>query len=121
VFCFKFRRAVGNDNTVHLGKLVIDIPSRQQRISYAHLRVEVHQRFDGTVHVFHDGVHLASARYEPSDPDNLRLGTVATGHALSPTPPAKPLSSPPPPRWAAYDHPWRKFAAVASRSQSLNR
>jgi hypothetical protein len=35
VFCFKFRRAVGNDNTVHLGKLVIDIPPRQQRISYA--------------------------------------------------------------------------------------
>jgi transposase len=121
VFCFKFRRVVGNDNTVHLGKLVIDIPSRQQRISYAHLRVEVHQRFDGTVHVFHDGVHLASARYEPPDPENLRLGTIDTGHALSPTPPAKPLSNPPQLRWATHDHPWRKFAAVASRSQSVNR
>jgi hypothetical protein len=122
VFCFKFRRVVGNDNTVHLGKLLIDIPPCRERISYAHLRVEVHQRFDGTVHVFHDGVHLASARYEPSDPDNLRLGAIGTGHAVSPVPPAaKPLAAPPPLHWDPHEHPWRKFASVASRSKSLNR
>ena len=61
MFCFKFRRAVGNDNTVRFGTLIINLPSRQQRISSAHLRVEVHQRFDG-------GVELASARHAAGDP-----------------------------------------------------
>jgi hypothetical protein len=57
VFCFKYQRHVANDNTVRLGSLVIDIPPNRQRISYARCRVDLHQRFDGTLHVFHQGVH----------------------------------------------------------------
>ncbi len=38
--CFKYRRAVLNDNTVRIGQHVIDIPPAKGRVSYAHARVE---------------------------------------------------------------------------------
>jgi transposase len=111
VFCFKYQRHVANDNTVRLGSLVIDIPPNRQRISYARCRVDLHQRFDGTLHVFHQGVHLTSASPPPS---SLRLPgggrPIPAYRALGPRPaPAqRPLATPsglpwkPPP-----NHPWR--------------
>jgi hypothetical protein len=50
LFCFKYRRVVLNDNTVHIGQHVIDIPASNRR-SYAHARVEVQERFNGTLAV----------------------------------------------------------------------
>lgn len=51
LFCFKYRRAVLNDNTVRFGQHVIDIPPSTNRRSYAHSRVEVQERFNGTLAV----------------------------------------------------------------------
>lgn len=51
---FKYRRVVSNDNTVRFGHHLIDIPRSKDRNSHAHARVEVHDRFDGTLCVFAD-------------------------------------------------------------------
>lgn len=56
LFCFKYRRAVLNDNTVRIGKNVIDIPPPVNR---AHARVNVHERFDGSFAVYLDGRCIA--------------------------------------------------------------
>jgi transposase len=45
-FCFKYHRVVQNDNTVRFGEHLIDIPpAGGRRLSHAHARVEVHERF----------------------------------------------------------------------------
>ena len=58
-FCFKYRRVVQNDNTVRFGPYLIDIPASRQRPSYVRARVELHERFDGTLFVYLDGICLA--------------------------------------------------------------
>ena len=123
-FCFKYRRVVANDNTVRLGKLVIDIPATSQRLSYAHCRVEVHRRFDGTTHVYHDGRHLTWVADAPTDPENYRLlNTAQVTSAAAPPPPRTQAPSPPrppaPPWKPALSHPWR--SPLPARSKSRNR
>ncbi len=118
-FCFKYRRVVGNDNTVQFGKLVIDLPPRPHRNSAARLPVEVHQRFDGSVHVFHEGVELASTHHGPLDLDHYRLGINQRRGSLAPrsrrlAASPQPTAPPPSPVAAASwrlpaPHPWRRY------------
>ena len=58
LFCFKYQRVVGNDNTLHFFGRVIQIPPGNERVSYARTRVEVHERLDGSVAVWHAGTEL---------------------------------------------------------------
>jgi hypothetical protein len=58
LFCFKYQRKVAGDNTIHFGGRVIQIPPGIDRISYAHAKVEVHERLDGSVAVYHQGQQL---------------------------------------------------------------
>jgi len=123
VFCFKYQRLVANDNTVRLGAVVIDIPPNRQRISYARCRVDLHQRFDGTLHVFHQGVQLAST----TAPLSHLLGRPRLRSAQGPPVGAPPAPPPrperprsPAPHRPAANHPWRLFPAI-TRSESLNR
>ena len=82
VFCFKYQRLVANDNTVRLGAVVMDIPPNRQRISYARCRVDLHQRFDGTLHVFHNGIQLASASPPPFRLRNTRSPRPGSGPSV---------------------------------------
>lgn len=50
---FYYQATVGNDNTVRLGGLVIDIPPGPRRRSWAKARVEVRQLLDGSWRVYH--------------------------------------------------------------------
>ena len=50
---FRYRSVVGNDNTVRLGGLLIDIPPGPSRTSYANKKVEVRQLLDGSWRVYH--------------------------------------------------------------------
>lgn len=116
-FCFKYRRVVGNDNTVHFGSHVIDIPRSRDRISHAHARVEVHERFDGTLSVFADGLCLA--RKVLAEPKTVyRVGEHSIAADLAPIPiMSKPKAIKLPsssPRTPATNHPWRR-SAVSSR------
>ena len=51
-----------NDNTVRIGQHVIDIPpaANKGHISYAHARVEVQERFDGSFVVYMAGHWIAT-------------------------------------------------------------
>ena len=66
---FYYEATVGNDNTVRLGGLVIDIPPGPKRRSYAKARVEVRQLLDGSWRVyFGDSIiaeHSSTAVCEP--------------------------------------------------------
>jgi len=95
---------VALDHTVRFAGQVIDIPRPETR-SLA--RVEVQQRFDGTLRVFHQGRCLATTQSTPvAGP--LRLGRLTTPELPIPTPK---LSHPRPQRstpWKlAANHPWK--------------
>ncbi len=112
VFCFKYQRLVANDNTVRLGAVVMDIPPNRQRISYARCRVDLHQRFDGTLHVFHNGIQLASASPPPFRPRSTRSRRSGSDPSVL-EPLALPAPCPPAPSsglpWKPpANHPWRR-------------
>ena len=50
---------MGNDNTVRLGGLVLDIPPGPRRRSWAKARVEVRQLLDGSWRVYYGGSIIA--------------------------------------------------------------
>jgi hypothetical protein len=106
LFCFKFHRVVALDHTVRFAGQVIDIP-RPGPSSLARARVEVQQRFDGTLRVIYQGRCLATAADSHTGP--LRLHSFTAPPLPPPTPkPARqqrPLRSTP---WKpASSHPWK--------------
>jgi transposase len=116
-FCFKYRRVVGNDNTVRFGPHLIDIPRSRDHNSHAHARVEVHERFDGTLCIFADGLCLAKkvltdhkALYRVAN--HSEAADLATVSILSKPKVLRPGPSTPQP--PAANHPWRR-AVVGSR------
>lgn len=60
VFCFKYQRAVANDNTVALGPHRVQILPGPGGRSYAKVSVEIHERLDGTLAAFHGGQRLGT-------------------------------------------------------------
>ena len=75
VFCFKYQRTVANDNTVTLEERRVAIPAGQVRLSYARARVEVHERLDGSLAVYHGERQIAFAKVEgpPGGSPDLRV------------------------------------------------
>jgi transposase len=59
VCSFRYEATVGNDNTVRLGGVTIDIPPGSWRASYAKARVEVRQLLDGSWRVYYKGQPIA--------------------------------------------------------------
>jgi len=60
VFCFKYTRTVNMDNTVRLGSHRLQILPDSRRTSYARARVEIQQRMNGALAVYHRGRCLLS-------------------------------------------------------------
>lgn len=114
VFCYKYRRVVGNDNTVRFDGDVIDIPPSRHRPTYAHARVEVQEQFDGTLRVYHEGHCIGSNRrtrpityrIQPQSlvRDELPPVTLSTPRRPPRTEPWRPPSN----------HPWRTPGARTS-------
>jgi len=50
---FRYQAVVGNDNTVRLGGMFIDIPQGPGQKGYAKARVEVRQLLDGSWRVYY--------------------------------------------------------------------
>jgi transposase len=59
--CFAYEATVGNDNTVRLGGIIIDIPPSPHHAGYARKRVFVKQHLDGTWSVWHQRQRIATA------------------------------------------------------------
>ena len=62
VCSFRYEATVGNDNTVRLGGITIDIPAGPWRASYAKARVEVRQFLDGSWRVYYQDQQIAQHR-----------------------------------------------------------
>lgn len=116
-FCFKYQRTVGQDNVVRLGEHRFQIEPGNGRSSYAHARVEVHERMDGSLAVYYQGRCLTTKPAPPEAPV-LRArhitrvmpektdasGIIAPGPLVKKTAELKqPYQSKPAP-----DHPWRR-------------
>jgi len=76
VFCFKYYRTVGPDNVVRFGMHRLQIMPTNGRISYAHARVEVHERMDGSLAVYYRG-HCLATKPAPSEAPVLRVRNIA--------------------------------------------
>jgi transposase len=64
VCSFRYEATVGNDNTVRLGGITIDIPAGPWRASYAKARVEVRQVLDGSWRIYYRDKQIA--QHEPT-------------------------------------------------------
>lgn len=60
LFCFKYTATVGNDNTVRLGDRRLQLLPGPGGRGYAKAAVEVHERLDGSLAVFHRGACLTT-------------------------------------------------------------
>jgi len=60
VIGFRYGATVGNDNTVRLGGVIIDIPPGPKRRSYAQAKVEVRQLLDGSWRVYYKDKLIAT-------------------------------------------------------------
>ena len=107
VFCYKYRRVVGNDNTVRFEGEVVDIPPSPHRPTYAHARVEVQVHFDGTLRVYHEGHCIGSNRRTRPFTYRIRPHSLVPDERPQVTlarPPKTPRAEP----WRpASNHPWR--------------
>jgi transposase len=130
VFCFKYERVVGSDNTVRFDHHRIQIVADKRRVSYAKCRVAVHEGLDGKVEVFYQGRCLGTLDAPPeaqvlrgragrrlgNEPNSGGRGFDDRGDsaALAKTqiPITETTTQPnsPKARWIPPpDHPWRKF------------
>jgi transposase len=142
IFCFKYRRTVGSDNTIRFGHERIQLLPAAGRASFAKCRVEVQERLDGSLVVSYQGKEIGS-RAAPAEAPVLRAktgrGTVTPEDAgdasaaadaavveaggmwaadRTDTPADEPDRRPhiPGPRKPAADHPWRTRSKKAART-----
>lgn len=138
VFCFKYRRTVGADNTVRFGEHRIQLLPSMGRPSFAKCQVEVQERVDGSWAVYHQGRQLVSraapleapvlrARAGRGSVNNQDQAVTAAAEAgdmwaADPVAAGEEQSSrphiPSPPKPAA-DHPWRRGYEERQRKKSL--
>jgi transposase len=65
VISFRYQAAVGNDNALRLGGIVIDIPEGPGRRGYAKAKVEVRQLLDGSWRVYYRDTLIAQTDPTP--------------------------------------------------------
>jgi len=75
VFCMRYERIVGNDNTVRIEGRVLQIPPGPHRISYAKARVDVDFTMDGWVRIFYRDERIA--QFDSLPPRELPASTPA--------------------------------------------
>jgi hypothetical protein len=59
IISFRYRSVVGNDNSVRIGGLILDLPPGPHRRSYAKAHVEVRQLLDGSWKVYYQDQLIA--------------------------------------------------------------
>lgn len=106
VFCFKYRRVVAADNTVQFAGQTLQLLPDPQRASYAKAEVQVHERLDGSLAVYHQERCVATRPAPPTAP-TLR---ARPGLRVSlPSREARPAGAPRlhDGKRPAPNHPWR--------------
>jgi len=123
LFCFKYQRTVLNDNTVRFEEHLIDLPPGPRRRSLAGTRVEVHERFDGVIAVFLNGVCIAT-KVLAEAPKALRTRQQHRLAKRQAPPRPRPTPEPPRPLAAPYkpppNHPWRRRILAETPAKPAN-
>jgi len=92
VLCFKYQRTVAADNTIRFEGQTLQLLPGLERRSYAHARVEVQERLDGSLVVSYEEQAIAT-RQAPPHPVTLRARKAdrrtCTGHSKDPLPQAE--------------------------------
>ena len=98
ICCFKYRRTVGQDNTLQLDGTLLQLRPGPNGRSYAGTRVDVHAYLNGALAVYYCGQQLSARRLS------------ATHRPVRRTPPPIPAAPPPPRQFTppAANHPWRR-------------
>jgi len=95
-FCFKYKRLVGGDNVVKFNGRKLQIMPTKERASYAHARVEVHEKLDGTLAVYYQEQYLVTR------PVPTEAKVVVAAQPSSPVMRVKAVPKPAP------NHPWHR-------------
>ena len=101
VCCFKYARVVAADNTVRLGEHRLQVLPNAGRASYARVTVDVHERLDGSLAVYHQG-RLLTVQLAPAEAPLLRARKLPRPPTIAQLPDAAR------PRRPAAEHPWRR-------------
>ena len=72
LFCFTHTRSVAPDNTLRFEGRVLQLPPGPDRVSYARVVAEVHERLDHSIAVYYRGRQLLAAPGEASLPLRTR-------------------------------------------------
>jgi transposase len=111
IFCFKYQRSVGMDNTVRFFEHRIQIHPDRHRASYARARVQVHERMNGSLAVYYHDRCLATTE-APAEAPLLRVRKNRQLQELSEEPIPTPISPKSPKTRSQQkpspDHPWRR-------------
>ena len=95
LFCFKYQRTVGMDNTVRFGGVRLQLLPGPRRRSWARAVVEVQERLDGSLTVSYHGECLATTPAPPEAPllrtRGGRRGAAPAADAPLPVAPRPPL------------------------------
>ena len=95
LFCFKYQRTVGMDNTVRFGGVRLQLLPGVHRRSWARAVVEVQERLDGSLAVYYHGDCLATTPAPPEAPllraRGGRRGGATAADAPVPVAPHAPL------------------------------
>jgi len=135
VCCFKYTRAVAADNTIRFGQETLQLLPSSERSSYARARVEVQERLDGSLVVYHRGVCVATRpapadapvlrarKRSPAGPDEpertLPAGEPQTCTGVAGEPPQQPAAAPTASPWRpAEEHPWKRGFSERQRTKS---
>jgi hypothetical protein len=113
LFCFKYWRTVGADHLVSEASQRLQIGADHQRRSYAHARVQVHERLDGSLAVYYAGRCLSTT---PA-PAEAPLVRARTGPRVTSTPAAGSSPAAPTIPKPCADHPWRKPVIASKRTK----
>ena len=126
VFCFKYVRTVAKDNTVVLGRRIVQIPKGSGGRSYSGCKVEVQHRFDDSLHVYYQGACIAGTPPAAVPPKAIKVldsrgrqteecpwANVRTSKPKEekPAQPAERRPYKPPP-----NHPWRRWGMTKSQN-----
>ena len=106
ILCLKHMRTVGNDNVVRFKGCRLQILPSHGRTSYARTRVEVHERMNGSLAIYHRSLRLSTTS-APLEATALRAGAAHNlkADATHQPQPASPTNHH---RTPAPNHPWRR-------------
>lgn len=116
ILCLKYTRTVGRDNVVRFKGRRLQVLPCHGRKSYARTRVQVQERMNGSLAIYHGGMRLSTTN-APLEASALRAATTqpAENHSTD-----KPNRLPGARTVPAADHPWRRPFKSQRRRRTLS-